>query len=434
MRVVAKSVFPPTPGEVGSAALGRDGVRIVAVVGGVLIALVLSMGTTLPAVAAPPDAASRMFPAPLEGPGHPTLARSEQKQFDKSLRQLSKGNVDKAKRTLQKSGSGPAQQLLQLHIDYRPGSPEQIPSLSRLTDESRGYAAGWVTLYVVANRAGDEATAYDAAARVLELWPGSNWANRAHETRRQLVDDRFSSARKHLAEGDAGLALDLANRGLELDGLNRDGLMIRARALVKLEKFDEANAVLANLGNDPEALMLAGRAAEMTGDLVTAMDRYGAAPPNTPGRDVSLRRAQMKWRLSVLPTYVQQALESDQVTRSDLAVLLVNLVPQLEALGGGTVPLLSDILDLPSHREIVTAARLELLTVDRLEHRFNPDRVVDITEFQAAINRLSQLTKLPRPSWCDPSNVVSSCVELVMPISGRETAEMVMNMVHGEGP
>jgi hypothetical protein len=162
------------------------------------------------------------------------------------------------------------------------------------------------------------------------------------------------------------------------------------------------------------------------------MDRYGALPVDTPGREAALHRAQIKWRLSVLPEHVQSALASARLSRVELASLVVALVPELEAIGGGRVPLLSDIVDLASQREIVTMVRLELMEVDRLEHRFYPRREVTAEEFSSAVDRLSELVGVSPPSWCDPPRVLSSCVELSVPIAGEAVAELIMGLVHGE--
>jgi len=375
---------------------------------------------------------SRILPSPLDGPGHPRLDQSTRKRFDKALQLWEKGKTDKALKNLDRTGGGPAQDLFKLQMRYTPGTADQIQELQRLTSGHPTYAAAWTTLFVTAKGADDEATAFHAAGRVSELWPNSKWAVQADDVRRTWVDGRVQRAERNLTDGNAEEALELVERALYLDPGNRDGLFVQAQIFIKMRRFGEAETVLAKLGGDPDALMLAGHAAELSGDLVTAMDRYGAAPPDTPGRDAALRRVQMTWRLSVLPPYVQESLGSEEVSRADVAVIVVNLVPQVEALGGGTVPLLSDILDLPSHREIVTAARLELLTVDRLEHRFSPNRLATVTEIRTAVDRLNALLDLPAPKWCDSSTMVSSCLELAPPVSGGEMAELVISLVHGD--
>ena len=133
-----------------------------------------------------------------------------------------------------------------------------------------------------------------------------------------------------------------------------------------------------------------------------------------------------------MPDYVHEALGSTNLDRAGLAVILVSLAPQLETLPGGAVPLLSDIMDLPSQREILTAVRLGLIDSDQLDHRFNPDRPVAAGEVQSAIDRMSGLLTLDRPHWCTNGDD-SPCTSLDPPISGQRVAGIVITLVAREG-
>jgi tetratricopeptide (TPR) repeat protein len=374
------------------------------------------------------------FPSPLEGPGRPTLERSQLKPFTKAASLHTKGRTQKALKQLAKAGSGPAQQLLRLQITYDPADGQGLQVLQELAETSPDYAAAWATLFVVAEDAAEERIAYDAAGRVVDLWPGSSWAQGAEKMRRQWVDELVAVAESSLETEPPEQALADIERALVYDPSNHALLLGQAECLIRLDRLDEAESTLTGMGDDPHALMMAGQVAELQGDLVTAMDRYQAAPVGTPGRDEALRRAKTRWRLSVVPSYVHGALASNQVSREELSVLLVNLVPEVRAMGSGSVPLLTDILDLPSQRDIVTAARLGLLSVDRVERRFDPDRIASIPEIQNAIERLTALVGVPPPVWCGVSNVVSSCLELTAPVDGKDVTDVVLSVVHGENP
>jgi hypothetical protein len=133
-----------------------------------------------------------------------------------------------------------------------------------------------------------------------------------------------------------------------------------------------------------------------------------------------------------MPEYVHEAVGSTPLDRAGLAVILVSLAPQLETLPGGAVPLLSDIMDLPSQREILTVVRLGLIDSDQLDHRFDADRPVTTGEVHAAINRLSELLALDRPHWCTNGDD-SPCTSLDPPISGGRVAGIVIDLVAPEG-
>jgi hypothetical protein len=136
-----------------------------------------------------------------------------------------------------------------------------------------------------------------------------------------------------------------------------------------------------------------------------------------------------------MPDYVKSALASSELTRSELAVLLLALAPQLEGIGGSAVPLLSDIVDLPSYREILTAVRLQLIEPDPLERRFFPERTTKPADIRYALDGLCHLLGLPAPAWCEPEVVlISECVEIANPVTGKDVAELILEIVQKEDP
>ena len=111
------------------------------------------------------------------------------------------------------------------------------------------------------------------------------------------------------------------------------------------------------------------------------------------------------------------------------------LLPEANAVGGGQVPLLSDIVELPSQREVLTAVRIGLLDVDRVEHLFHPERVVDPDEVRYALDRLNTLLGRKPPDWCAEDGPESSdCIELTSPVSGAAVADAVLRTAEGEAP
>jgi tetratricopeptide (TPR) repeat protein len=287
---------------------------------------------------------------------------------------------------------------------------------------------------VAAELAGDEPSAYAAARRGSELWPEPPWTDRFADLQHRWVWARIVKAERLLDGGhpeEALAELDLAS-SLEAD--REDARLIEARALLALEREDEAVELFETLADEPEALLALGRIAEQDGDWLKAMEIYGALPPGTPDRDRLLRRVQLRWRRQNLPTQVQEALESTQLTREELAALLVGLVPETQAIGGGRVPVLSDIVDLGSQREILTAVRLDMMTADRIEHRFHPERVATIDEIRRAVDRLSELLEREQVVWCDEGSVISfSCTALSAPVSGAALGEIIFGLAHEEG-
>jgi hypothetical protein len=72
------------------------------------------------------------------------------------------------------------------------------------------------------------------------------------------------------------------------------------------------------------------------------------------------------------------------------------------------------------------------MTIDPLEHRFHPNRMVSAAEVRIALDRLGELLQMRRPQWCDDATVVSSeCTTLFEPIRGEDVANLVLGMAYG---
>jgi len=253
--------------------------------------------------------------------------------------------------------------------------------------------------------------------------------------RQRWIAGRVIEARELAAAGQPEAAIGLLDAALALTPSDHDALFAKTDVLVDLERTDEADSILVAMGSDPEVTIRRAHIAEGRGNLTAAMALYSAMPPGDPERDQALQRVQLEWRRQNLPAYVQNALVSDDLTRADLAALLVGLVPEANAIGGGQVPVLSDIVELPSQLEILTAVRIGLLQADRSEHLFHPTRAVDPNETRHAIDRLCSLLGRRQPDWCENgASDADGCVKLIAPVSGPAVVDVVLEMAHGEAP
>lgn len=391
-----------------------------------LAALVLAAG---PAAAAAPG-----LPGPLDGPGRPELARRDAKRIAKAAARLEHGDLEAASNGVAKAGDTAARRLLELQIEMAAAEPP-VQELERLCADNPAYAAAWVTLSEAATRSKDQDLALAAARRSAELWPQSPWAGRAGELERSIFGDRIARARAQAAEGQAEAALESVESALLLAPADRDALLIKSELLAELGRAGDAEAVLRGLGDDPEVLARRARLAEDRGDIASAMALWSAVPAGSAGRDEALSRVQLEWRRQNLSGHVQAALADDDLDRAGLATVIVGLVPEAHAIGGGQVPLLSDIVDLDAQREILTAVRIGLMPADRIEHRFYPHRKVEPAEARAAIDKLCALLGRQRPQWCAQGvPEASGCVELTSPVGGRAVAAVVLRTAPGEVP
>jgi hypothetical protein len=206
------------------------------------------------------------------------------------------------------------------------------------------------------------------------------------------------------------------------------GILAEARG-----DLSAALRIYSSLPEDPETVLMAVNIAETLGDWDTAMNLYQSLPDDRPEKGPGLRRAKLRWRMSVMPDYVQEAFDSSGLTRAQLAVVVVSLVPRVETWPGGQVPLLSDVMNSPAQHEILTAARLGLITSDEFLHRFHPERPVTAAEVRHAVDGLAQLLELDSPIWCTGDGDESPCTAIVEPVTGKAAASIVIEVVAREG-
>lgn len=368
------------------------------------------------------------LPDPSSGPGVSELTRSQTKKLGRAWSEFVSGDYAESRRRLARAGAVAPAELLAYQIEMEERGLESLDGLLAFCEQHPDYAAAWITLSIAAEGAGSEATAYDAAVFGADLWPDSTWQSRPAELHRRWVEDRLVRAGRLLDSGDPGAAL------AELDGVEtvepgrQDAAVLRAKALVDSGRTDEAEGLLAELTGVPAAVFLSATIAEDRGDLQTAMHRYAALPTDYPGRAEALARTQTRWRLTLLPGYARASLSADQITRADLAVILVSLQPRLATLPGGPVPVMSDVVDHPGQREIITVVRLGIMSADRLEHRFYPDVLADTATVREAVERTRALAGLPALVWCaDLAVVRSTCTTIPSPPNGSAVAAAVLD-------
>ncbi len=399
------------------------------VMGGLLAAA--GCATTGPS---PPPAAGLAFPSPLTGPGRPVVGSREARELDRGWRALLEGRPAEARRRSAAAGPGAASTLLGLQATVLEDPAASLAGLRELAASSPGYAAAWLTLSEAAERAGDEGLALEAARKGAALWPSPTWRSRLTRLEDTLIGERLGRGRDALAAGRPDDAMETARRVLSLDPENREARLLEARAALALGDDTAALHALENLGDDPEGLLLLGRIAERRQQWMAALRYYEALPAEHPLRTPSMERAKRAWRISNLPPRVQEALRSPALSRAQLAVLLVSLVPQVEAVATGTPPLLSDIVSLPSRREIVTAVRAGLLDADALEHTFRPEAPAGVETVRRAIERLCGVLGKTPPRWCPGTAGNGSCVELDEPPSGGRVASILDHILEEPGP
>ncbi len=397
----------------------------------VLVAIALAMTACSTAPRPPGETAGVAFPSPLAGPGRPPLDRASERRLGAAWSELAGGQLAAARRSLGSANASPHRRLLELQLDLLEGREGTASALADLGLGHPAWAALWLTVAVAAEQQGNEAGALAAARRGAELWRHDRWSQRPLDLYQRWVLARLDEAEKLLAADDASAALAVLDRARALDPVVAGGDLLAARIKISLGQTDEADAILAELGAAPDAVLLRAELAELRGDWATAMELYRSLPVTTARRREGLARAQLQWRLTVLPAYVHQALASTSVRRGELAVILLALAPDVEAFATGAPILMTDIVELPYRREILSAVRADLLTADPVEQRFRPERVATAGEVRDAVEAVCHLLGYTPPVWCAGPIAPGSherCRWLQAPIAGNDVATIVLSL------
>ena len=396
------------------------------------VLLLIGVGCQTSAPPPPSTSATLMaidIPSPLTGPGRDPIDPAESKAITGAWGQLLSGRNGEALATVTRFTSSQAE-LLRLQIGLAEGtSAELLAQLEGFTTEHPQYAAGWATLSTAAEAVGDETKALNAARRSSRLWPSGPFAGRADALQQRWIDDRIERSGEILTGGKPMDALSMVEEALVLDPDNQAALLTRAESLLQLQQGPEAEAALSRLGSLPEALVLRADMASAQGRWQHAMDLLGALPADHPAKDRALRRAQLMWRISILPPYVHEAVYSKAVTREQLAVILVAMVPSLEVQAGGATPLLTDVIDLPSQRAILTATRLHIMSVDKVAMLFHGQRAVTRGESKSAIEATCHISGFSAPLWCEPGlSRNDGCSVIEEPVQGMDLVEVLLSV------
>lgn len=298
--------------------------------------------------------------------------------------------------------------VLVAQADYLDGADREVLArLEPIVEELPEYVACQVLRGFAAERAGELVTAYEAFARVAEPLVDAGGdergteiaAVRARELEERAVeivfnrlDDALARGRIDDAEthrawlerwiGDEIVVLRAARRILAA-GEDREGEREAVCRLLELEPSSELRQRCAELEID-------------VGDVRNGLELFeqlAAEFPDDPEVAEQLGRAKFRWRLELLPEHVRDLGRKGELTRADLATLLYWLVPQVRSSRVTDPPIATDILEHPLRDEIVKVAGLDLMRVDEVLHRFDPDDPATRLTTFAALLRLLDLSE-----------------------------------------
>ena len=410
-------------------------------------AVVLGRCAPAPPVVAPsaPQAGDRFIVDPRTGyDAQP--APADAKRFDEAWHAILAGDYTTARKRLEtirtKEPAYVPAQLAEAAIDLREGKTDAArPIVERASAHHPHYTAALVyaaEIAIVEKRSREAYNIY----RDLTTRSGAPEfaAERIAELRTVLFDQLYGAA---LAAPDED-AVRLLRDALSINPEGNAARILLAQKLVGQHKYDEGLVTLDPLlkGADADRSEVQEALAEIElnrGRYESAIARYERLAKRDRRFAARVDEIKQNYAESNMPSQFRRAIESEAVTRGDLAVLMYWKVASVRfAANLATPPIAVDVSETPGRDEIVRAIALGIYQVDPVTRRVNPFSAVNAGALARTSARLLALrgAACARGAGNDPQRVLAACaiVDPTLgagadsPVSGR-TAAGVMEQV-----
>jgi len=404
-------------------------------------AVVLGRCAPAPPVVAPsaPQAGDRFIIDPRTGyDAQP--APADAKRFDEAWHAILAGDYTTARKRLEtirtKEPAYVPAQLAEAAIDLREGKTDAArPIVERASAHHPHYTAALVyaaEIAIVEKRSREAYNIY----RDLTTRPGAPdfVAERIAGLRTALFDQLYGAA---LAAPDED-AVRLLRDALSINPEGNGARILLAQKLVGQHKYDEGLVTLDPLlkGADADRSEVQEALAEIElnrGRYESAIARYERLAKRDRRFAARLDEIKQNYAESNMPSQFRRAIESESVTRGDLAVLMYWKVASVRfAANLATPPIAVDVSETPGRDEIVRAIALGIYQVDPVTRRVNPFSAVNAGALARTSARLLALrgAACARGAGNDPQRVLAACAIVdptlgagaESPVSGRAAA------------
>ena len=327
-------------------------------------------------------------------------------------------------------------------IDIRGGRTAAARDVvQRIADRDPAYTAARVYEAEIAIAEKNTRRAYDIY-RGLQTQPDAppTVAQRVATLRDTLQTELLASA-QNAADADA---IRLLRDALEINQNATDARLLLTRKLVGQKNWDEARRTLEPLVNSaeldrPEVQEMLAEIDAGRGRYQEAIVRYDRLARRTkePRFNARLEEIKATWSAANMPPQFTAALESPEINRGDLAVLLYWTLSSVRfAQNLGAPPIAIDVGDVAGREELIRAIAMGFYDVDPVTRRVGATRTVTASSLTRLLSRL--LTS--RGAECargaaggDATRVLASCgisdpaagQSPDAPISGRTAAAIL---------
>lgn len=405
-------------------------------------AVVLGRCATAPPVVVAPSApqpGDRFIVDPRTGyDAQPSPANA--KRFDEGWRAILGGDYTTARNRLEtihtkEPGYAPVQ-LAEAAIALREGKTDVArPIVERVRTHHAHYTAADVYAGEIAIAEKKTQEAYEIYRDVASR-PGApaTAGERLAELRNTLFDQLFSAA---VAAPDED-SVRLLREALSINPAGSAARILLAQKLVGQHKYDEARVTLDPMLNGPDAdrseIQEALAEIELNrGQNESAIGRYERLAKREPRFARRLDEIKQNYAESNMPSQFRRAIESEAITRGDLAVLMYWKVASVRfASNLAAPPIAIDVSETPGRDEIVRAIALGIYQVDAVTRRVSPFAPVSTGALARTAARILALrgAGCGRGAGNDPQKILAACaiVDPTLgagsdaPVNGRSAA------------
>jgi Tfp pilus assembly protein PilF len=341
------------------------------------------------------------------------------KRFDDAWRAILAGDYTTARKKLddiraREPNYAPAQ-LAEAAIDLRQGKTDAArPIVERVLSKHPRYTAAAVYAAEIAIAEKRTREAFDIYREIVSRPGAPDFATeRIASLRTTLFDQLFNAA---LAAPDEE-SVRLLREALAVNPDANPARILLAQKLVAQHKYDEARTELEPILNsgDVDRSEVQEALAEIDisrGHYEAAIARYERIAKRDRRFAARLDEIKQQFAEANMPPQFRRAIESESITRGDLAVLMYWKVASVRfASSIAAPPIATDIGETPGRDEIVRAMALGIYQVDPVTRRVGPYSPVNAGALSRITARLLTLrgAACARGAGNDPQKVLAAC-------------------------
>lgn len=254
----------------------------------------------------------------------------------------------------------------------------------------------------------------------------------ATERLRELESTLFTELYTSAQTAPADEAIRLLREALTLNAGATEARLLLGQKLVAQKQWDEARRALDPLLNGADVDR--AEVQEMLAEIDTGRGRYQEAivrydrlsrRTKDPRYATRLEEIKEEWSAQNMPPHFRQALESEALTRAELAVLLYWKVPSIRfARNLGTPPIAIDVADVAGREEVIRAIAIGLYDVDPITRRVGPNRQVSAERLSRFLARVLQLRGAACARGIPGDRILASC-NVPDPLTGNDPNALV---------